>query len=104
MSHWENKVVLVTGGSAGLGRAIASQFADVVAVCDVDRQHAERGQKDLSDGKADIYRESSIWMRLKPRQIRNVSHCNSNASPSDESDLPQTLARRLRPSRPARGP
>ena len=35
----------------------ARQFADVVAVCDVDRQHAERGQKDLSDGKANIYED-----------------------------------------------
>jgi predicted dehydrogenase len=45
-------------GGRGLGvMRGARQFADVVAVCDVDRQHAERGQKDLSDGKADIYED-----------------------------------------------
>ena len=45
-------------GIGGRGHGVmmgARQFADVVAVCDVDRRHAERGQKDLSEGMADIY-------------------------------------------------
>lgn len=47
-------------GVGGRGTAIARQaraFGDVVAVCDVDRTHAERGNMTLSDGKAALYED-----------------------------------------------
>ncbi len=47
-------------GLGGMGRGDAnahSRFADIVAVCDVDRSHAERAREDkkIGKGKADIY-------------------------------------------------
>lgn len=47
-------------GVGGQGTGItrwATNFAELVAVCDVDRQHAERGREQLSGGKAEIYRD-----------------------------------------------
>jgi len=45
------------GGQAGDIVPAARRYADVVAVCDVDRQHAESGRRRFSDGKADIYED-----------------------------------------------
>ena len=45
-------------GSMGTGDARDhAQFGDIVAVCDVDRRHAERAASDekIGKGKADIY-------------------------------------------------
>jgi predicted dehydrogenase len=47
-------------GSMGMGDAHDhNRFGDIVAVCDVDRRHAERARndKDVGKGKADMYRD-----------------------------------------------
>ena len=47
-------------GCGGRGNGItgnARKFGDVVAVCDVDRGHAEASSKRHSDGKAAIYED-----------------------------------------------
>lgn len=46
----------VGGRGTGIANA-AKQFGDMVAVCDVDTRHAERGKAQLSDGKAEIYKD-----------------------------------------------
>lgn len=45
-------------GIGGMGRGDAKghrKFADMVAICDVDRGHAERANKEIAEGKADLY-------------------------------------------------
>ncbi len=47
-------------GCGGQGNGItssASRFGDVVAVCDVDRQHAEKAKANQGKGKAEIYED-----------------------------------------------
>ncbi len=53
-----DRPVLGAIGVGGRGTGIANQatrFGDMVAVCDVDSRHAERGKEQLSQGKAEIY-------------------------------------------------
>ena len=53
-----DRPILGAIGVGGRGTGIANQakrFGDMVAVCDVDTRHAERGKASLSDGKAEIY-------------------------------------------------
>ena len=45
------------GSRAGGVVPSARRFADVVAVCDVDRHHLEKGKEEFSDGKADTYED-----------------------------------------------
>lgn len=45
-------------GVGGQGRGIAgnaTRFADLVAICDVDRSHAEQSNKEQAGGKAELY-------------------------------------------------
>lgn len=51
---------LIGAGGQGSGVARgASRFGDFLAVCDVDKRHAERAreQKDIGKGKADVYED-----------------------------------------------
>ncbi len=43
------------GGNGTRTAPVGKQFADLVALCDVDKSHRERGNKLLCDGKADVY-------------------------------------------------
>ena len=50
--RFENKVVVITGGGRGLGRAAALQFAaeeGAVAIGDMDMDHAEQTVRDIVD-------------------------------------------------------
>ena len=51
----KNKVALITGGAAGIGKATALRFAEEgaqVVICDVDRKAGERTLKDLGPDAA----------------------------------------------------
>lgn len=48
----ENKIAIVTGGSAGIGKAIAKRFlleGAVVIICDISEEKLENAQIELSD-------------------------------------------------------
>jgi len=47
-------------GVGGMGRGDANDhkhFADLIAICDVDRGHAERANKDIAEGKASLHND-----------------------------------------------
>jgi NAD(P)-dependent dehydrogenase (short-subunit alcohol dehydrogenase family) len=52
MSHWKDRVVLVTGGSSGLGRAIADGFAAAGAKIVVAARDADAVQKAVAELQA----------------------------------------------------
>src|SRR6516225_7367287 len=59
---------LIGAGGQGTGDArAASRFGDFLAICDVDRHHAERAKRDqrIGRGKADIYED---YRKLLDRQ------------------------------------
>ncbi len=70
MSFWQNKVVLVTGGSSGLGRVIAEAFADAGAKLAIAGLEADAVQKaadqmrsvgyDVLGVHADITRQEDV--------------------------------------------
>lgn len=71
---------LVAGaiGVGGMGRGDASsiaRFADVVAVCDVDRKHAEQaaGHDRIGKGKADIYEDYRELLDRKDIDLVTIS-------------------------------
>ncbi len=58
-------------GLGGRGRAIAQQaaaFGDIVALCDVDRKHAEEAQTQFG-GKADLYKDYRKLLERKDIEV-----------------------------------
>ena len=50
------RVGLIGAGGMGMGNMFAvRQWADIVAIADVDSDHADKANQQLSDGKADVY-------------------------------------------------
>jgi predicted dehydrogenase len=62
-------------GVGGRGSGIASQarkFGPVVAVCDVDRSHAEKGKASFGDGKAEVYSDYRKLLDRKDIQVVTI--------------------------------
>jgi hypothetical protein len=87
---------LVAGaiGLGGMGRGDAgsiARFADMVAVCDVDRRHAEQAaaHERIGKGKADVYEDyrELLARRHRPRD-------DQHARPLAREDLHRRDARR----------
>lgn len=58
--EFENKTVLITGGSRGLGLVLARQLADEgaqIAICARDAEELERAKKDLESCGAEVFAE-----------------------------------------------
>jgi predicted dehydrogenase len=65
-------------GLGGMGRGDARavrRYGDIVAVCDVDRQHAEqaRDDKNIGNGKADIYEDYRKLLDRKDIDVVTIS-------------------------------
>ena len=70
MDYWENKFVLVTGGSAGLGRAVAQQLLERkanVVIVGRDNERLEKARRELAHlggnittAQADITRQEDV--------------------------------------------
>ncbi len=57
MAFWQNKVVLVTGGSSGLGRVIADAFAEAgakVAIVGLEADAVQRAAEEMQSRGADV--------------------------------------------------
>lgn len=57
MTHWQNKVVLVTGGSSGLGRVIADSFADAgakLAIVGLEQPQVEQAAAEMQAAGHDV--------------------------------------------------
>lgn len=63
-------------GVGGMGRGDASaarRYGDIVAVCDVDRQHADRANKDIAAGKAQVFEDYRKLLDRKDIDVVTVS-------------------------------
>lgn len=63
-------------GVGGMGRGdahAAKRYGDIVAVCDVDSQHAERANKEIAGGKAQLYEDYRKLLDRKDIDVVTVS-------------------------------
>lgn len=63
-------------GNGGMGRGdahAAKRYGDIVACCDVDRQHAEQANKEIAGGKAELYEDYRKLLDRKDIDIVTVS-------------------------------
>lgn len=60
MSNWKEKIVVVTGGSAGLGKAIAGEFAAAGATVISISRSAQKDSENVSHLQADVTDDDSV--------------------------------------------
>ena len=108
MGHWQGKVVIITGGSRGLGRSLAAAFAEqrarvVIAARDAAalRQTADQladGDRDVIGIPADVTRQESVEQLITETvglhdRLDVLVNC---AGRSDRGELLQTTAEQFR--------
>src|SRR4029079_13040161 len=63
-------------GNGGMGRGDASaakRYGDIVALCDVDRNHAERANQEIAGGKAELFEDYRRLLDRKDIDVVTVS-------------------------------
>src|SRR5215471_16944406 len=92
----KNKIVLVTGGAAGIGKATAVRFAEAgatVAICDVNQEAGEATAKSLGPNalfhKVDVASRSAVqaWVDEVAARCGGIDVLVNNAGITRDSQL-----------------
>ncbi len=95
MGYWQDKVVLVTGGSDGLGRVIAETFAAAgakVAIAALEPERAEQAARQMSEAglrvvgiQADVTQQAHVD-RLIDRVLQHFGRLDALVNNAGRSD------------------
>ena len=86
MSYWQNKVVLVTGGSSGFGRVIAETFAQSgakVSIAGLEAEPLSRTTREMQSAGFNVLGVQADITRSEERRVGKECRplCRSRWSP-----------------------